>query len=312
MLNIYKTDENGLIKKMHKIETNTWIDLVNPTIEEIKKVVGDTNIPENLLVKLLDTEELPRIESEEDATLIVVDVPCVEDKKNKNNYATMPLGIITNKGYLVTIALSETEVLNEIKGNKIKALYTSKKTRFIIQLLHKVSTLYVKYLNLINQGIETREKILIKSTSNRELINLMNIQKSLVYFVTSLKANDILLERLSNGSVLSLYADDVDLLEDAMIESRQGIETANIYREILASISDTYATVISNNLNGIMKFLAGITIVSTIPTMIASFMGMNVPLGAISNNDYALFIVISISVILATAIAIILKKKDML
>jgi magnesium transporter len=140
----------------------------------------------------------------------------------------------------------------------------------------------------------------------------MNIQKSLVYFVTSLKANDIILEKLSNGSVLSLYAEDVDLLEDAMIESRQGIETANIYREIVARISDTYATVISNNLNGIMKFLAGITIVSTIPTMIASFMGMNVPLGSISTNEYALYIVIAVSLILAVLIAIILKKKDMM
>lgn len=312
MLNIYKTDENGLIKRMPKIETNTWIDLVNPTSEEIQKVVQGTKLPENLILKLLDTEELPRIENEDDATLIVVDVPYVEDKKNKNNYTTMPLGIITNKGYLVTMALAETEVLNEIKNNKIKALYTSKKTRFIIQLLHKVSTLYVKYLNLINQGIETREKILIRSTSNRELLDLMNIQKSLVYFVTSLKANDILLEKLAKGAILNLYADDVDLLEDAIIESQQGIETANIYREILARISDTYATVISNNLNGIMKFLAGITIVSTIPTMISSFMGMNVPLGAISKNDNALYIVILLSLCIASIVAIILKKKDML
>ena len=312
MLNIYKTDEKGLIKRVHKIAPNTWIDLVNPTPEEIKKVVEDTKLPEDLLVKLLDTEELPRIETEDDATLIVVDVPYIEDKKNKNKYTTMPLGIITNKGYLVTISLAETEVLNEIKNNKIKALFTSKKTRFIIQLLHKVSTLYVKYLNLINQGIETREKILVKSTSNKELLNLMSIQKSLVYFVTSLKANDRLLERLAKGAIINLYANDVELLEDAIIESQQGIETANIYREILASISDTYATVISNNLNGIMKFLAGITIISTIPTMVSSFMGMNVPLGSISTNDHALYIVISISLCLSLLIAFILKKKDML
>lgn len=310
MLNIYKTDENGLIKKMPKIETNTWIDLVNPTSEEIQKVVQGTKLPENLILKLLDTEELPRIENEDDATLIVVDVPYIEDKNN--NYTTMPLGIVTNKTHLVTMALSETEVLNEIKNNKIKALYTSKKTRFIIQLLHKVSTLYVKYLNLINQGIETREQILARSTSNQELLNLMNIQKSLVYFVTSLKANDILLEKLAKGAILNLYADDVDLLEDAIIESQQGIETANIYREIVARISDTYATVISNNLNGMMKFLAGITIVSTIPTMISSFMGMNVPLGAISQNDHALYIVILLSLVIATLVAIVLKKKDML
>lgn len=312
MINIYKTDDKGMINKISKVETNTWIELVKPTEDEIKKVVKYTKVPESLLLKLLDTEELPRIETEDDATLIVVDVPFMEDKKNKNNYTTMPLGIITNKGYLVTIALAEMEVLTEIKNNKIKSLYTSKKTRFIIQLLHKVSTLYVKHLNLINQGIETREKVLIKATSNKELLSLMNIQKSLVYFVTSLKANHILLEKLSKGTILNLYDEDLDLLEDAIIESKQGIETANIYREILSSISDTYATVISNNLNGIMKFLAGITIVSTIPTMIASFMGMNVPLGKISENGNALLIVISISVLVSVLVAIVLKKKDML
>lgn len=312
MLNIYKTDESGMIKKKPKIETNTWIELVKPTDEEIKKVVRSTKLPESLLLKLLDTEELPRIETEEDATLIVIDVPFMEDKKDKNNYTTMPLGIITNKGYLVTIALAETEVLSEIKNNKIKTLSTAKKTRFIIQLLHRVSTLYVKYLNLINQGIETREKIMVKSTSNKELLNLMNIQKSLVYFVTSLKANHILLEKLSKGSVLNLYEEDLDLLEDTIIESKQGIETANIYREIISSISDTYATVISNNLNGIMKFLAGITIVSTIPTMIASFMGMNVPLGKIAKDPNALYIVILTSLVVSVLVALILKKRDML
>jgi magnesium transporter len=312
MLSIYKTAENGTIKKLSKIETNTWIDLVDPTPEEIQDVVTSTKIPESLIIKLLDTEELPRIENEEDATLIVIDVPYIEDKKSKNKYTTMPLGIITNKGYLVTMALSETEVLNDIKSNKIKALYTSKKTRFIIQLLHKVSTMYVKYLKLINQGIETREKILIKSTSNKELLSLMNIQKSLVYFVTSLKANDVILEKLSKGAILSMYEEDMDLLEDAIIESKQGIETANIYREILAQLSDAYATVISNNLNGIMKFLAGITIVSTIPTMIASFMGMNVPLGKISTNENALIIVILIAIVLSGIVAFVLKKKDML
>jgi magnesium transporter len=312
MLSIYKTAENGTIKKLSKIETNTWIDLVDPTPEEIQDVVTSTKIPESLIIKLLDTEELPRIENEDDATLIVIDVPYIEDKKSKNKYTTMPLGIITNKGYLVTMALSETEVLNDIKSNKIKALYTSKKTRFIIQLLHKVSTMYVKYLKLINQGIETREKILIKSTSNKELLSLMNIQKSLVYFVTSLKANDVILEKLSKGAILSMYEEDMDLLEDAIIESKQGIETANIYREILAQLSDAYATVISNNLNGIMKFLAGITIVSTIPTMIASFMGMNVPLGKISTNENALIIVILIAIVLSGIVAFVLKKKDML
>lgn len=311
MLNIYKTDDKQKIKKLTHITQNTWIDLVNPNNEEIEKVVEKTNISKNLILKMLDSEELPRIETENLSTLIVVDVPFIKDKKSKNKYTTLPIGIITNKNYLITISLTETEVLTEFKNNKIKDLFTEKKTRFIIQLLFKIATLYIKYLNIINKEIESKEKELIKSTSNKELLNLMHIQKSLVYFVTSLKANDIILEKLSKGNILNLYTDDLDLLEDAIIENKQGIETANIYREIISSMSDTYATIISNNLNSRMKFLSGITIVLAIPTMIASFIGMNVPLG-ILNSPYSFITILTISGLLALIIALILKKKDML
>ncbi len=311
MIKIYKTDEQ-MIKPTKNYEPNTWIDLVNPDIKEINKVSSKTNIPLNLLEKLLDTEELPRIETEGDITLIVIDVPYIYDHKTKNKYSTLPLGFILSKEYLITISTKNTEVLDEIKNNKIKTLFTYKKTRFIIQVLLRNANLYIKYLNIINKEIEAKEKILIKSTSNKELISLMNIQKSLVYFTTSLNANDIILDKLSKGNVIELYDEDLDLLEDAMIENRQGIETANIFREIIGSMTDTYATIISNNLNEVMKFLAGITIVFSIPTMIASFMGMNVSLGSLANNPYSFIIIVSISFIFALIIALILKKRDML
>ncbi len=311
MIKIYKTDEQ-MIKPTKNYEPNTWIDLVNPDIKEINEVSSKTNIPLNLLEKLLDTEELPRIETEGDITLIVIDVPYIYDHKTKNKYSTLPLGFILSKEYLITISTKNTEVLDEIKNNKIKTLFTYKKTRFIIQVLLRNANLYIKYLNIINKEIEAKEKILIKSTSNKELISLMNIQKSLVYFTTSLNANDIILDKLSKGNIIELYDEDLDLLEDAMIENRQGIETANIFREIIGSMTDTYATIISNNLNEVMKFLAGITIVFSIPTMIASFMGMNVSLGSLANNPYSFIIIVSISFIFALIIALILKKRDML
>lgn len=312
MLKIYKTDlQNGIISQ-NSIIPNVWIDLINPDNDEIKKVVTETGISENLILKVLDYEELPRIESEEGSTLIVVDVPYVEDRKTKNRYSTIPIGIIIKDNYLLTVSLKENEVLSDFKNNKIKSLDTSKKTRFIIQLLLKIATLYVKYLNLINKEIEQKEKLLIKSTSNKELLSLMHIQKSLVYFVTSLKANDIILEKLSKGNVINLYEEDLDLLDDAMIENKQGIETANIYREIIASMSDTYAGIISNNLNAVMKFLAGITIVFSIPTMISSFMGMNVPLGEFSSNPFSFFVILVISILISIVVALILKKKGML
>ncbi len=312
MLRVFRTSDDGTLEKLKNIETNTWIDLVEPTEEEIKEVVEKTDIPANLLIKLLDSDEVARIEKEDDATLIIIDVPYVIDKKIKNKYSTLPLGIISYKNYLVTIAVKETEVVQDVMENRVKSVFTMKKSRFLIQILHRVATLYLKYLKEINLEIEAKEKNLINATNNKYLLQLMNIQKSLVYFVTSLKSNDIILEKLEKGNLIEFYEEDMDVLEDAIIENRQGIETSLIYREIVASLQETYSGVISNNLNEIMKFLAGITIVFSIPTMIASFMGMNVPLGVLANNDYSFLFIMSISIFSAFVIALILKKKDML
>ena len=312
MIRIFKNSNDGTLDKLKKIEPNCWIDLVEPSELEIKEVVEQTGVPANLLIKMLDTDETARIEKEDDATLIVIDVPFVEDKKTKNKYSTLPLGIITYKNYLITLSVKETEVLNDVMENRVKYVVTAKKSRFLIQILHRVATLYIKYLKIINEEIEKKEKIIMKSTSNKELVQLMNIQKSLVFFVTSLKSNDIILDKLNKGSLIEFYEEDLDILEDAIIENKQGIETAIIYRDIVASMSETFTGIISNNLNEIMKFLAGITIVFSVPTMIASFMGMNVPLGELQTNENSFMFILSISFILSIIIAYILKKKDML
>jgi magnesium transporter len=312
MVRIFKTSNDGTLEKLKKVEPNTWIDLVEPSELEIKDIVEQTGIPANLIIKLLDTDETARIEKEDDATLIVIDVPYIEDKKTKNKYTTLPLGIITYKQYIVTISVKETEVINDIMDNRVKYVVTGKKSRFIIQILHRVASLYIKYLKIINEEIEKKEKIIMKSTSNKELVQLMNIQKSLVFFVTSLKSNDIILDKLEKGSLVEFFEEDLDILEDAIIENKQGIETAIIYRDIVASMSETFTGIISNNLNEIMKFLAGITIVFSVPTMISSFMGMNVPLGELQTNENAFMFILSISFILSILIAYALKKKDML
>ena len=154
--------------------------------------------------------------------------------------------------------------------------------------------------------------MLYKSTNNKELIDLLNIEKTLVYFSTSLKANDAVLEKLSKGNILTLYEDDNDLMEDAMIENKQAIEMTNIYREILTSMTDAYASIISNNLNDVMKFLTSITIVLSIPTMVASFLGMNVPMGEIGTSSLSFIVILGVSFIVSILITIILKKKNML
>lgn len=312
MISIYTTDNNG-VNEVNELKKECWINLTNPTIEEIKKVSKETRTDEDLIVKLMDTEELPRIEVGNNATLIVVDTPYVTDTRYKHKYNTEPLGIIINNdGYIITVSLKQQFILDDFKENKVKNFDASKKTKFLIQILLRVAGIYQKELMSINDYINKKEKILYKSTNNKELIDLLNVEKTLVYFSTSLKANDVVLEKLSKGNVVTLYEDDNDLMEDAMIENKQAIEMSNIYREILTSMTDTYATIISNNLNDVMKFLAGITIVFSIPTMVASFIGMNVPLGDMGTSPVSFGLIIIFSFVLSIIIALILKKKNML
>lgn len=312
MISIYTTDNNG-VNEVNELKKECWINLTNPTIEEIKEIASKTNTDEDLLTKLMDAEELPRIEIGDNATLIVVDTPYVTDTRYKHKYNTDPLGIIINNdGYLITISLKKQALLDDFKNNKVKNFDAKKKTKFLIQILLRVAGIYQKELMSINDYINKKEKILYKSTNNKELIDLLNVEKTLVYFSTSLKANDVVLEKLSKGNVVTLYEDDNDLMEDAMIENKQAIEMSNIYREILTSMTDTYATIISNNLNDVMKFLAGITIVFSIPTMVASFIGMNVPLGEMGTSNISFVLIIIFSFVLSIIIALILKKKNML
>ena len=311
MLKIYKTDATDKkIKKVKKITTDCWIDLTSPTTDEIAKVVAKTQVEQELIMKMLDQEEMPRIEQSGNAILVVIDTPYLE---NHYEYTTYPLGIIiAENNYVITISPRKVNVLEDFKQDKVKNCRSAKKTRFLIQILLKTASSYLKALKKVNIAIDAKEEGLKKSTQNKDLVDMLEIEKTLVYFLTSLKANDIVLEKLSKGTILPLYEGDQDLLEDAMIENKQAIEMSRIYRDILNSITDTYETIVSNNMNIAMKFLAAATIVLSIPTMISSFLGMNIPLGDISTNQHAFVIVILISVSIALLIAFILKKKDML
>ena len=314
MIKIFKNELNSeVVKKINTIEDNCWINLVRPTADEIKLVVDTLGIDEDLITKVLDEEELPRIEKTDNATLIVVDGPFMEDAHVKNKYTTYPLGIIIcNDLHVITVSLKEFGILKDFENGKVKTFYTYKKSRFLIQLLLRTASSYLKVLNSVNIDIHKREKVLYHSTSNKQLVELLDIEKTLVYFITSLKANDVVLEKLSKGNTIVMYDEDFELLEDTIVENRQGIELCTIYKEILSSITDTYATIVSNNLNVVMKFLAGITIVLSIPTMISSFLGMNVSLGSFAENDYAFVVICLLSCLLALFVAWLLKKRDML
>lgn len=310
MLNIYKTlSDTKTIKKMDEITEDSWIDLTNPTEKEIDNVVEKTKVDKDLILKMMDEDELPRIEQSGNAVLIVIDTPCIED----NLYMTNPLGIIiTDNNYVITVAPKKIPVLNEFRKNEIKDFRTAKKIRFLIQILLKTASMYLRILRQIDKDIEEKEKKLKVKTTNEDLIELLGVEKTLVYFMTSLKANDLVLEKLNKETVFKLYENDLDLLEDTIIENKQAIEMSGIYKDILSSISNTYATVVSNNLNIAMKYLAGFTIVISVPTMISSFLGMNIPLGNLSNNPNSIIIIIIASIILSFIVGLILKKKNML
>ena len=311
MLRFYKTDQQTKeIVKLEKPEIDCWIDMVAPTDEEIAEVLNVTKIDADLLTKMRDDDELPRVETSKTATLIVIDVPAVDDDAD---YITYPIGIIvTNNNYVITISPRKTNILHNFRKNLIRDFRTAKKTRFLIQIMNASAAEYLRVLDNIYRKIEAREDALQKATRNEDLVDLLMTEKTLVYFTTSLKENTVVLERINKGVVLPLYEGDLDMLEDAIIENNQAIDMAGIYREIIQSMTETYATIVSNNQNNIMKFLAGVTIVLSIPTMISSFLGMNVQFGVIGTDPAAAWIILIVSFIISIATAIILKKKDLL
>ena len=310
MLKVFKTNSvDKKIKKVKKITVDCWMELTTPTNDEIDKVVAKTLVDTDLITKMLDVEELPRIERSGNATLIVVDTPYLDED---HQYTTIPLGIIiTDNNYVITVSPKRTTILNAFKQDKVKHFRTAKKTRFLILILLRTALAYLKALKKVNRAIEQKEEELKKSTKNKDLVDMLEIEKTLVYFMTSLKSNDVVLGKLSKGNILPLYENDGELLEDAIIEYKQAMEMTTIYKGILLSIKDTYSTVVSNNLNIAMKFLAAATIVLSIPTMISSFLGMNIDLGRITKMDNAFPLIIIISLVTSLLVAILLKKKDM-
>ena len=312
METIYKTNEQGNFIKLDKYESNNWIHLTNPSDEEITKISETFRIKKRTLMKLLDNAELPRVESLNNNLLIVIDLPYTVKYHNVNKYRVMPLGIILMPNGIITVSSKEHSLIDDIKSNQIKGLNINDKQSFPLYLIGKSVEYYLRFLNEIQEDIRAKESILAKATNNRELVHMLKKKKSLVYFINSLRGNDLVIEKLENINHELFKEKDIELLKDVKIETKQGIEMANIYREILDSTMDTYGTIISNNLNDVMKFLTSITLVISIPTMIASFMGMNVPLGDFAINPASFLVLVLISLVLSIIIIIILHRKNLL
>ena len=315
MLKIYNTViETNELQEIREFRKGSWINLVNPSENEIKKVCENINIQEDFIRDALDYEEKARIDKEEDdnTILFVVDVPISEKGEENEIYTTMPLGmIVVRDEFFLTVSLRKNKIIESFEKRKIKNFQTYKKTRFIFQILYLNSSYYLNYLKQINKETEIAEYILKNSMQNKELLKLLSLEKSLVYFTTSLKSNEIVMEKTLRGKIVKLYEEDEEILEDAITENRQAIEMAQIYSNILNGTMDAYASIISNNLNGVMKFLTSITIILAVPNMISSFWGMNVKL-PFENSPMGFLIMVLIAIIMTIAVTLWLNKKDML
>ena len=312
MIRIFKT-EDGAMHEKEEMQPGCWIALTNPTASEIIDIADTYQIDPDHLRAPLDEEERSRIEVEDEYTLILVDIPSIEERNGKDWFVTIPLAIITTKDVLITVCLEETPVLTSFMDGRVRDFHTFMKTRFILQILYKNATQFLQYLRIIDKKSEVIERKLHQSQKNEELIELLELEKSLVYFTTSLRSNEVVLEKLLRIEKIKKYTEDTDLLEDVIVENKQAIEMANIYSGILSGTMDAFASVISNNLNIVMKFLATVTIVLSIPTMIASFYGMNVNSHGMpfADSPYGFAIVLGLTLLLSLFVAYIFNKKDL-
>ena len=312
MIRIFKT-EDGIMHEKEDFMPGSWIAMTNPTALEIMDIADMYQIDPDHIKAPLDEEERSRIEVEDEYTLILVDIPSIEERSGKDWFVTIPMGIITAGDVLITVCLEETPVLTSFMDGRVRDFHTFMKTRFILQILYKNATQYLQYLRIIDKKSEVIERKLHQSQKNSELIELLELEKSLVYFTTSLRSNEVVLEKLLKVEKVKKYPEDTDLLEDVIIENKQAIEMANIYCGILSGTMDAFASVISNNLNIVMKFLATVTIVMSIPTMVASFYGMNVSSHGMpfAECPYGFVIVLGFALLLSLIVAFIFNKKDL-
>ncbi|WP_301859514.1 magnesium transporter CorA family protein [uncultured Megasphaera sp.] len=316
MLQVYK-HSNGHLEdniSLASAEKGSWINVVNPDSEDLQLVSMVTEIPTDVLKTALDTEERSHVELEDNYIFVVINIPIILET---DSYDTLPLGIFITPDFIITLCIQDTEVMRAFTRNKYPLFYTFKKTRFLFQILYRSATLFLRYLMQINRRTDDIEDILRHSMRNKEFFMLLELQKSLTYFTSALRSNGIVMERLmrlrrntSLHYLLKMYEEDEDLLEDVIIENKQAIEMVEMYSNILMSMSDTFASIISNNLNLVMKFLASITIILAVPTIIFSLWGMNVPV-PFQENDMGFLYVIAISSVCAISAIIMLWKKDL-
>lgn len=316
MVEIYKSRESGHLETLtlKTLEKGAWINIIDPTPYELKEVSSVTNVEPDFLRSALDEEERSHIDVEDDSIMILTNVPIVYEEES---YDTLPLSVILTKKYIITVCLEETPVISSFNERTARLFHTYKKTQFLFEILYRSATFFLRYLRQINKLSDEIEDQLRISMRNNDILRLMELQKGLINFNAALRSNDAVLEKLlrirtskSLVGVLDIYEEDEDLLEDVIIENKQAREMVEMYSQILSRMADTFSSIISNNQNMVMKFLAAVTIIIAVPTVIASFFGMNVPM-PLGENAYGFLIVMGIAFVASCVAAYFFWKNQM-
>ena len=306
MLHIYKTTERGL-EQLDTILNGAWINVVDPTPDEIQKLTV-LGVDIDYVNYSLDRDEMARMERDDEYTFILLRIP-IHQPESDVPYTTVPMGIMILANNIVTICRYDSDIFKVLTNGKYRLLKTGKRYRLALYIFLETAARYLACLREINRTTDALEDQLQKSTRNREVLELLKYQKSLTYFATALRSNEVMMERVQRVQIFNHYEEDQDLLEDVLTENQQAIQMTNIATELLSAMMDAFASIISNNMNSIMKLLTALTIVVSMPTIVSSFFGMNVPI-PYEGHPLAFVGIIAIAVVLTFATAYIFVKRD--
>jgi len=310
MIQYFKTI-NGRLVQIEQVEKDCWVNVVAPSSQEIEFLSQKLLIGPDLIIDPLDADESPRVEQHKNCMLIVCRIPLEMGFEEDLPYLTLPLGIILKRDIIVTVSSKQTEITRAFVEQRVRAFNTQYRERMVLQLFLRASILYLRYLKNINNKADEIQLTLHKATRNRELLQLLNFEKSLVYFTTSLKSNELMMMRLQQHSVMSnLKETERELIDDVIIETKQAIEMAKIYSNILGNMMGAHSSIISNNLNITIRFLTSVTIILSIPILIASLYGMNVRV-PFADNEHAFWIVIFMALLLSGIGVLFFRKKNL-
>jgi magnesium transporter len=306
MITYWQMIPNGLLP-LNSFEKGCIVNVTDPTPSELSTLRTALKVPDDFLADIIDVDERSRMEVEDDQLLMIYRIP-FQNQSNGFPFTTIPLGIVLSKEELVIICQRNSEVLDDFFSRSGKGIVIENKIDLILHLFMRTTMFYHRYLKQINNQTGMIEQELEKSTKNKELHRLLKMEKCLVYFTTSLRSNEMMMAKLKNSKWIRDFEFSQDLLDEAMIENKQAIEMAKIYSDIQSGMMDAFASVISNNLNIVMKQLTIITIILMIPTLIASFYGMNVP-NRLEENRYAFWFILGGSAIVAVIASLLIRRK---